>query len=210
MPNLDKQDQQFTPSDVKIISKDTLFQGYFRMSKYRFQHRKFAGGWSAIVERELFERGEAVAILPYDPVRDEIVFIEQIRVGALEHPHPWQYEIVAGVIDRDENGEAVARREAEEEAGVSIGRMQSLLSYYPSSGGCSERIELFVGEVDASQAKGIHGLDYENEDIRVFVLSREEAMDWLAQGKFENGATIIALQWLALNHLTLKSQWLDS
>lgn len=207
MPKFDQPDPQFTPDDVKIISKETVFQGFFKMIKYRFKHRKFVGGWSDIVEREMFERGEAVALLPYDPVHDQVVLIEQIRVGALEHAHPWQWEIVAGVIDRDEAPEQVARREALEEAGIEVQRMQAITSYYPSSGGCSEKLAVYVGEVDASQAHGIHGLDCEDEDIRVSVVSREQAFQWLNEGKFENGATIIALQWLALNHLTLKSQW---
>ncbi|MGD1450304.1 ADP-ribose diphosphatase [Vibrio harveyi] len=207
MQQCDKQQNDFTPQDVEIISKETVFKGFFKMVKYRFKHRLFAGGWSGIVEREMFERGHAAAMLPYDPVTDQVVIIEQIRVGALEHSHPWQFEIVAGMIDRDESAEAVIRREAEEEAGIQVGRIASVTSYYPSSGGCSEKLDVFIGEVDASKAHGIHGLDYENEDIRVHVMSRETAYQWVKDGKFENGASIIALQWLQLNHQELTSQW---
>lgn len=177
------------------------------MVKYRFKHKLFAGGWSDVVEREMFERGHAAAMLPYDPKTDQVVIIEQIRIGALEHEHPWQLEIVAGMIDRDESAEEVIRREAEEEAGITVGRVASVTSYYPSSGGCSEKLDVFVGEVDASKAHGIHGLDYEDEDIRVHVLSREQAYQWVKDGIFENGASIIALQWLQLNHQELRSQW---
>lgn len=177
------------------------------MVKYRFKHKLFAGGWSDVVEREMFERGHAAAMLPYDPKTDQVVIIEQIRIGALEHEHPWQLEIVAGMIDRAESAEEVIRREAEEEAGITVGRVASVTSYYPSSGGCSEKLDVFVGEVDASKAHGIHGLDYEDEDIRVHVLSREQAYQWVKDGRFENGASIIALQWLQLNHQELRSQW---
>jgi ADP-ribose pyrophosphatase len=207
MQQCDKQQNDFTPQDVEIISKETVFKGFFKMVKYRFKHRLFAGGWSGIVEREMFERGHAAAMLPYDPVTDQVVIIEQIRVGALEHSHPWQLEIVAGMIDRDESSEEVIRREAEEEAGIQVGRVASVTSYYPSSGGCSEKLDVFIGEVDAAKAHGIHGLDYENEDIRVHVISRETAYQWVKDGKFENGASIIALQWLQLNHQELTSQW---
>ncbi|MGR5132811.1 ADP-ribose diphosphatase [Vibrio alfacsensis] len=207
MQQCDKQQNDFTPQDVEIISKETVFKGFFKMVKYRFKHRLFAGGWSGIVEREMFERGHAAAMLPYDPVTDQVVIIEQIRVGALEHQYPWQLEIVAGMIDRDESAEDVIRREAEEEAGIHVGRVTSVTSYYPSSGGCSEKLDVFVGEVDASKAHGIHGLDYEDEDIRVHVISREKAYQWVKSGKFENGASIIALQWLQLNHQELKTQW---
>ncbi|MFW1528763.1 ADP-ribose diphosphatase [Vibrio parahaemolyticus] len=207
MQQCDKRQDEFTSRDVEIISKESVFEGFFKMVKYRFKHKLFAGGWSDVVEREMFERGHAAAMLPYDPKTDQVVIIEQIRIGALEHEHPWQLEIVAGMIDRDESAEEVIRREAEEEAGITVGRVASATSYYPSSGGCSEKLDVFVGEVDASKAHGIHGLDYEDEDIRVHVLSREQAYQWVKDGIFENGASIIALQWLQLNHQELRSQW---
>ncbi|MDF5669379.1 ADP-ribose diphosphatase [Vibrio parahaemolyticus] len=207
MQQCDKRQDEFTSRDVEIISKESVFEGFFKMVKYRFKHKLFAGGWSDVVEREMFERGHAAAMLPYDPKTDQVVIIEQIRIGALEHEHPWQLEIVAGMIDRAESAEEVIRREAEEEAGITVGRMASVTSYYPSSGGCSEKLDVFVGEVDASKAHGIHGLDYEDEDIRVHVLSREQAYQWVKDGRFENGASIIALQWLQLNHQELRSQW---
>ncbi|EJG1065236.1 ADP-ribose diphosphatase [Vibrio parahaemolyticus] len=207
MQQCDKRQDEFTSRDVELISKESVFEGFFKMVKYRFKHKLFAGGWSDVVEREMFERGHAAAMLPYDPKTDQVVIIEQIRIGALEHEHPWQLEIVAGMIDRDESAEEVIRREAEEEAGITVGRVASVTSYYPSSGGCSEKLDVFVGEVDASKAHGIHGLDYEDEDIRVHVLSREQAYQWVKDGIFENGASIIALQWLQLNHQELRSQW---
>lgn len=207
MQQSDQQHQQFTRQDVEIISKETLFQGFFKMIKYRFKHKLFEGGWSETIEREMFERGHAAAMLPYDPVRDEVVLIEQIRVGALEHDNPWQLEIIAGMIDREEDAECVVRREAVEEAGVEIGQLEKVTSYYPSSGGCSEKLDVYVGQVDASTANGIHGLDYEGEDIRVHVVSRQQAYQWVIDGKFENGASIIALQWLELNQQRLKRQW---
>lgn len=207
MQQSDKQYNIFTPQDVDVISKETLFQGFFRMVKYRFKHKLFEGGWSEVIEREMFERGHAAAMLPYDPARDEVVIIEQIRVGALEHAHPWQLEIVAGVIDPDETSEQVIRREAMEEAGIEVNRIEKISSYYPSSGGCSELLDVFVGEIDATQAKGVHGLDYEGEDIKVHVMSREEAYRLVKNGQIENGASIIALQWLELNYQQLQLQW---
>ncbi|NOH63676.1 ADP-ribose diphosphatase [Vibrio sp. RE88] len=203
----DNQQSEFTPQDVEIISKEILFKGFFRMIKYRFRHKLFEGGWSEVIEREMFERGHAAALLPYDPVSDQVVLIEQIRVGALEHAHPWQLEIVAGIIDTDESPEQVVRREASEEAGISVDELAKVTSYYPSSGGCSEKLDVYVGKVDASTAHGIHGLDYEGEDIQVHVVSREKAYQWVVEGKFENGASIIALQWLQLNHQSLREQW---
>ncbi|MFB9135217.1 ADP-ribose diphosphatase [Vibrio olivae] len=208
MQQSDKQAMRFTPQDVEVLSKDTLFKGFFQMVKYRFKHKLFAGGWSDTIEREMFVRGHAAALLPYDPVRDQVVVVEQIRVGALEHQSPWQMEIVAGIIDTQESAEQVVRREAMEEAGVEIGLVEKVTSYYPSSGGCSERLDVFVGQVDSSLAQGIHGLEDEGEDIRVHVMSRDQAYQWVQDGTFENGASIIALQWLQLNHQRLREQWL--
>ncbi len=197
----------YSTNDVEILDKKPLFKGFFQMSQIRFRHKLFKGGWSEPIERELFERGHAAAMLPYDPVRDEVVLVEQIRVGALEQPRPWQFEVVAGIIDTDESSEQVVRREAVEEAGVEVGRMEFVTSYYPSAGGCSEKLDVYVGEVDASNADGIYGLEYENEDIKVTTVSREVAYQMVKDGVIENGASIILLQWLMLNHQQLQKSW---
>lgn len=207
MQPIDKEKDQFGLDDLQIVSKQTLFQGFFRMVKYQFKHRLFQGGWSGIIEREMFERGHAAALLAYDPQRDEVVIIEQIRVGALEHQQPWQKEIIAGMIEAGEEAQEVVRREALEEAGISVGRLEKITSYYPSSGGCSEKLDVYIGEVDTTQAGGVHGLNSEGEDIKVHVLSRQQAYQWIKDGQIENGASIIALQWLELHHQQLQSQW---
>ncbi|MGH6961254.1 MAG: NUDIX domain-containing protein, partial [Dongiaceae bacterium] len=110
-----------TNQDFQLIEKSTPFQGYFRIDLYRFRHRLFAGGWSGEVRREVFERGHAVVVLPYDPERDAVVMIEQFRIGAAAAGMPmWQLEMIAGIIDEGETPEAVARREAREEARCEI------------------------------------------------------------------------------------------
>lgn len=197
----------FQSQDIQIESKERVFNGFFKVIKYSFKHRLFRGGWSGLITREMFERGHASALLAFDAKRDEVVLIEQIRVGALEHHSPWQLEIIAGMNDQDESSEAVVRREAMEEAGVLVGEVEAISHYYPSSGGCSETIDVFVGQIDATTASGVHGLDSENEDIKVHVMTREQAYQLVESGVIENGATIIALQWLQLNHTKLKQRW---
>ncbi|ODA35385.1 ADP-ribose diphosphatase [Veronia pacifica] len=193
--------KQFGVQDIVMESNDIVYNGYFKMIKYAFRHRLFAGGWSGEVVRELFERGHAVALLPYDPVTDQVVLVEQVRIGAIAAGRsPWQLEIVAGVIDKEgESPEQVAIRETQEEAGLAVTNLQSITRFLPSPGGCSECIEVFYGEVNADNATGIHGVPDENEDILVHVVPREQAYQWIADGKIENAATIIALQWLQLN-----------
>ncbi|MCL9775044.1 ADP-ribose diphosphatase [Vibrio methylphosphonaticus] len=198
---------KYTPTDVEIISKQTVFKGFFEMVLYRFKHRLFDGGWSSEIQREMLVRGGAAALLPYDAKRDEVVLIEQIRVGALEHDSPWQTEIIAGIVDKQESVEELVQREAVEEAGVEVDKLTRITAYYPSSGGCSEKIEVFAGQVDATTASGIHGLKSEGEDIRVKVVSRQKAYRMIASGEIENGASIIALQWLELNYRQLQQEW---
>ncbi len=152
--------QSFGMEDVDILAKETVYQGFFKMVKYRFRHKLFAGGWSGEISREMFERGHAAALLPYDPITDEVVLIEQFRVGAMAGGcEPWQLEIVAGMIDhQDESAEDVVKREAVEEAGLTVAELEQVTRYLSSSGGCSEMLDIFVGIVDSTQAGGIHGL----------------------------------------------------
>lgn len=198
----------FTNQDVEITRKETLYKGFFALNRYYFRHKKFDGSMTEEVAREIFERGHAVALLPYDPVKDEVILIEQIRIAALESSRtPWLLEVVAGMIETGESFEDVARRETEEEAGVALKRCQYIMSYLASPGGTTERTAVMIGEVDASRAKGIHGLSEENEDIKVHVVNREQAYRWIEDGIIDNAATIIALQWLQLNYHNIRTQW---
>jgi ADP-ribose pyrophosphatase len=197
-----------TDPRVEIIEKTIAYNGFFRMERYRLRHRLFSGEWGHELVREVFERGHAAAVLPYDPERDQVVFIEQFRIGALAAPGgPWLLEIVAGIIDAQETPEAVIRREAIEESGCTLQDIVPICEYLVSPGGSSERLALFCGKVDASQAEGTHGLVEEGEDTRVVVVSFDEAIAYLRAGKINAAAPIIALQWLMLNHAQLRRHW---
>ncbi len=198
----------FNKKDVEIISRETRYRGFFSIHLYRFRHRLFNGGISSKIQREIVERGNAAILLPYDPVRDEVVLIEQLRIAAIDVSlSPWLLEMVAGIISPGENIEDVCRREAREEAGIDIRRCKKMLSYLSSPGGTSERISMMVGEVDSDQAHGIHGLAKEHEDIRVHVVSRKQAYCWMTEGVIDNAASFIALQWLALHYISLRKEW---
>jgi ADP-ribose pyrophosphatase len=200
--------QQFSAKDVKIVKTQTLYDGFFKMIKYAFKHRLFEGGWSEVVEREIFERGHAVAVLLYDPELAEFVMIEQIRIGALATSQtPWLIEIVAGIIDEGETPENVCKREALEEAGLEISHLRKAVSYLASPGGTTERLDVYIAKVDASKAHGVHGLEYESEDILVHRVAEQQAIDWIEQGVVENAATLIALQWFCLNKPQLLTEW---
>ena len=191
---------QFAHNDFEIIAKERTYQGYFAIDTYRVKHRLFAGGWSQVFQRELFERGQAVAVLLYDPHRQQVVLQEQFRIGALNSDHsPWLIEIVAGIIEPEESAEQVAIRECEEEAGVRVTELEYIGKYFCTPGGSSETISLYYALVDSSNIGGIFGLDYEQEDIRVFTMPLADIRTALESGKIENATTIIALQWLLLN-----------
>jgi ADP-ribose pyrophosphatase len=198
--------------DVELLHRETVFQGYFRVDRYRLRHRLFGGGWSRPLQRELFERGHAAAVLPYDPQRDSVLLIEQFRIGPYAHGgSPWQIEIVAGIIHDAETAADVARREALEEAGCSIGpELLPIAAYYMSPGAVSEHLTLFCAPTDLTGAGGIHGVADEDEDIRVHVLPFATALEWLAAGRIQNTPAIIALQWLALNRARLQASASES
>jgi ADP-ribose pyrophosphatase len=199
--------KEFSSEDVVVEKRETLFQGFYRIDKLHVRHRLFAGGMGPVISRELFVRPAAVGLLAYDPDADEVLLIEQFRVGALDNEHVWQMEIVAGLVEPGETLELVARREAQEEAGVVVDQMEKVMGFLLSSGGSDEHFTLFVGRADLSMAGGIHGLPEEGEDIRVNVMSLNQALAALQRGRINNAAAIIALQWLALNKARLQARW---
>jgi ADP-ribose pyrophosphatase len=194
---------------IAIRERRTAYSGFFRIDQFRLRHRLFAGGWSPELSREVFLRHNAAGILLYDPIRDELVLVEQFRLAAhLAGFAAWQIEIVAGIIETGESTAEVARREAQEEAGLPvIGDLVPIHRFLTSPGGSTETVDLFCGRVDATNAGGIHGLADESEDIRVAVMSTAAALALVAEGRIENGFTLLALHWFAANRETLRLAW---
>lgn len=186
---------------VHLIDRRIEFQGFFRLDTLHLEHRRYDGQWSGVMRREVFVRSPAVALLPYDPSADRVVLIEQFRAGAYVAGGPsWLVEIVAGIVeDENETLEDLVRREAQEEAGLTVGGLEKICTYLPSPGACSEIITLFVAACTAPQDNTLHGLDEEHEDIRVLTASPEEALDMAMGQPLSNATTLIALQWLMLN-----------
>ena len=190
----------FTHQDVEILSKEILFQSFGTIVRYKIKHKLFAGGYSQLLQREIYQRFNAVTVLPYDPKLDKVVLIEQFRAGALADKNtPWLLELVAGIIDNGKTVEETAYLELKEEAGLELIKLIPVYSYWSTPGGSSEYITLFCAIVDASKACGIHGLETEGEDIKVHVVSTKDAFAAVKNGTICNGSSIIALQWLELN-----------
>jgi ADP-ribose pyrophosphatase len=199
---------QALPTVVDIVRRENCFQGFYRLDRVHLRHELFAGGMGREISRELFVRHDAVCVLPYDAVRDEVVLLEQFRVGALgKAATPWLIEMVAGLIDRDEEPQAVAHREAQEEAGLKLAALWPITRYFPSPGGSDEFVHLFLGRCQTTGVGGLHGLEAEGEDIRVSVWAFEDALQAVRDGRIANAATIIAIQWLALNRAEVRGLW---
>jgi ADP-ribose pyrophosphatase len=191
------------------IKKNIRYKGFFKLTEVELQHDLFAGGKTPVLVREIIDRGHAVAVLPYDPVRDEVVLIEQFRIGAGEDSEgPWLIEVIAGYQEPGESAEEVVHREALEEAGCLLSDVELMYSCYSSPGGSNERVSLFFARTDSSNIGGIHGLDEEGEDIRVHVLSSQQAFDWLDSGRIDSAMPIISMQWFRINRERMRQRWL--
>jgi ADP-ribose pyrophosphatase len=200
--------RRFGAEDVLLENRETNFSGYFSVETVTLRHRLFAGGWSSSIRRELFQRGDAAGVLPWNPHTDEVVLIEQFRVGAMRGAdNPWMLELIAGIVESGESDSSVAHREAEEEAGCELHRLEPIATFFPSAGACSEQIRLFIGETTGADHGSVKGLAGEHEDILVHQIARSEALAMLSRGEINNGHTLIALQWLALNGERLRANW---
>jgi len=197
-------------SEERVVSVErrTAFKGYFEIGEYRFRHTLFAGGVGREVKREVFERGHAATVLPYDPARDTVVLIRQFRPGAhVAGRHAWIWEIVAGIIDPGETTEDVARREAREEADLDILELMPMHTYLSSPGGTSETVTQYLGRVDSSKAGGVHGLETEGEDILVQVFSLDEARVMLERGEIASASGLASMLWLLLHRDKVRASW---
>ena len=199
---------QYSNEDAKILNEETVFKGFFEMKRIQVQHKLFDGTWSRVLSREMFERGHAVAVLPYDPNTQEFVLIQQFRLGAMAtSDSPWLFEVIAGMIEPNEDLDEVCHRESFEEAGIVLEGLQRALTYLSSPGGTTERLHIYMAKTDATLARGVHGLASESEDIMVHRVKESEAREWLDKGKIDNAAAIIALQWFFLNKQKLIDSW---
>ncbi len=195
-------------TDVDLLARETVYDGFFTMEKLTLRHRLYRGEWSKPISRELFIRGPAVGVLLYDPNHQLVGLIEQFRVGALGHPEsPWILEIVAGMVEDGESTESVARRETLEEAGIEDLQLEPICNYLVSPGGTDETISLFCGLTNLKNCGGHYGIAKESEDILLKVISESDAFEALRTGQCNNAATIICLQWLMLNRERVHKIW---
>lgn len=193
---------------VEIIDRELCYQGFFRLERVHLRHSLHRGGMSPVLVRETVDKGNVVAMLPYDPVTDTVVMIEQFRIGAVGGAgSAWLLEVVAGLMEPGEQPEEVARREAMEEAGLVVRRIEPIARFFVTPSKSSELTYLFCGEVDASGAGGVHGLAHEGEDIRVVPMPAGQAFAMLEIGRIDSAWPMIALMWLQMHRERLRQAW---
>jgi ADP-ribose pyrophosphatase len=197
-----------TNSKLEILNRELLFDGFNRLTKLVYRYRRHNGEWSGAVEREIFERAPAAAVLPFDPAQDAVVMVEQFRPGAyLSGESAWQLEPIAGICDNGEVPEETAQREAIEEAGCTLGELVPICDYIASPGCVNEKVSVFCAKVDISTVPNWGGNVVEHEETKVHIVDFKTCMRYLNEGNFGYALTIIALQWLALNRDALREDW---
>lgn len=198
-----------SPDDVVGAEIRRPYTGFFAVEEHRLRHRLFGGGLSATIERTVLSSGDAVTVLPYDPATDQVMLIEQFRapMHARGDTCPWAIEVIAGRLDKEIEGEVCARREAEEEGGITLGRVELISHFYSSPGVLAERITAYVGEARLEGAGGVFGLANEHEDIRAFTTTLDAALAAVATGEINNGPAMVSLLWLDRNRARLRAAW---
>ena len=172
---------------------------FFAVEEYDLRFRRFDGSLSDSVNRAAFVMGDAVTVLPYDPVRDRVLLVEQFRAGPFVRGDAecWSLEAIAGRIDPGEAPEDAARREAVEEAGLSLGALERVASYYPTPGAVTEYIYSYVALVDLPEgAAGVFGVEGEAEDIRGHLVGFDRLMALVASGEVNNAPLVMTALWL--------------
>jgi ADP-ribose pyrophosphatase len=192
-------DLKDSPSAVEVSAPTTIARSFFEFQRYHVTLRSHDG---KPVEhgRDFLRIGRTVGVLPYDPARDEIILFRQFRLGAhVANGRSEMVEIVAGLVDGGEDLAAAAMRECEEEIGLAPARLIRFMSFLPAPGFLDEYATLFLGLIDAAQVPDRAGVDAEGESMRPLRVSVDDALAAVAAGTIENGYTLHALHWLALN-----------
>ncbi|NJS37931.1 MAG: NUDIX domain-containing protein, partial [Rhodobacteraceae bacterium] len=195
------------PAEVEVSGARQAHAGFFGLEVLTLSHRRFDGAMSPSLQREVFVAGDAVTVLPYDPVRDRVLLVEQMRIGPLVRgdPLPWQLEAIAGRIDPGETPEAAARREAVEEAGLTLGALEKVAEYYPTPGAVTEYLYSYIGLCDLPDGvAGIFGAEAEAEDIRGHLLAFGDLMDAVARGEITNAPLLLTALWLQRERARLR------
>ena len=183
-----------------------LYEGFNRLTELTCRFQRLDGKWSEAITREIFERGLAGAVLPYDPL-DRVVLIRQFRPGALlANASGREIEPIAGICEDGESPQATVEREAMEESGCRFEALEDICFYNVSPGCVNEAVAEFFGCVESQSVNASGGDTAEHEETEVCVVDFDVFKANLDGGKFTYALTIFAAMWLVLNRETLREK----
>ena len=209
--NLTKSDER-NRTHALSHAKRVVYKGFFSVEEHDLSYRKFNNQQSSILTRSALISSDAVIVLPYDPVNDRILLIEQFRAGPYVKgdENPWVLEPIAGLIDEGETPESAGIREAQEEAHLEIKRLELVARSYPSPGISTEFFHQYIGIVELLDSSDlIAGLSSENEDIRSHIFEYEQFFEMIESGKVNVGPLILLGLWLSKNRTRLRKKYFD-
>jgi ADP-ribose pyrophosphatase len=185
------------PRRVQVESKRRIFDDFFKIEEAFLKYERFEGRMSRTIRRLNFERRDSVAAIIFNREARRVILVNQFRYPTLEKGPAWVTEVLAGVLEPNEDPEAAIRREILEEIGYRVGDLMHIATFYMSPGGSSERIILYSAEVDnADKATSGGGLASEDEDIKILEFSLADLWAAFQSGEIVDAKTIIALMWL--------------
>ena len=195
---------------VSTHNKNIVYQGFFSVEERSLSYRKFNNEQSAVVTRSALISSDAVIVLPYDPINDRVLLIEQFRTGPYVKgdEEPWVLEPIAGLIDADETPENAGIREAQEEAHLELKTLELVARSYPSPGISTEFFHQYVGIVELPKSTDlIAGLSSENEDIRSHIFEYLQFSEMIKSGKINVGPAILLGLWVSENRNRLRKEY---
>ena len=191
-------------------AKRSVYKGFFSVEEHDLTYQKFNNEQSNVVTRSTLVSSDAVIVLPYDPINDRILLIEQFRAGPYVKgdENPWVLEPIAGLIDEGETPESAGIREAQEEAHLEIKRLELVARSYPSPGISTEFFHQYIGIVELLDSSDlIAGLSSENEDIRSHIFKYKRFFEMIERGKVNVGPLILLGLWLSKNRNRLRKKY---
>ena len=192
-------------------AKRSVYKGFFSVEEHDLTYQKFNNEQSNVVTRSTLVSSDAVIVLPYDPINDRILLIEQFRAGPYVKgdENPWVLEPIAGLIDEGETPESAGIREAQEEAHLEIKRLELVARSYPSPGISTEFFHQYIGIVSLPEETNlVSGLESEAEDIRSHIFSYEEFYKMIVEGEMNVGPAILLGLWLSKNRKSLIKKYM--